>query len=259
MKYQIPKTFMGKPVEGSLERVLAGLNKNQQAPSQTSPLVNAPDLQGYIFVPSINLYVAKERTYKGLNWYQTHEELQKENLRMPTIPQFIEYLKFLQSQHQDRNEAQTILDEILKIGNWRAEWLDARFEKSGSDLLYCFNHKIANNQIISRDSQKLEPCLREDCWADIFGSANSQGLPNEKLGNSYEQGKNAYFYFPRENFVARFGAYSGRAYLNCYRDPTGTYSSLGVRGCLSAEGAQFCNGNQKINNIAELQAATPKN
>ena len=50
MKYEIPKTFMGKPVAGSLERVLASLNGNPQNPLQTQnnlPPTNI-DLSKYI-------------------------------------------------------------------------------------------------------------------------------------------------------------------------------------------------------------------
>jgi len=238
MKYEIPKTsIMGKPVQGSLERVLAGLNKDPQIqPSQIQPLVNAPNLTGYVFVPSINLYVSKERTHTGLNWNQTHETLQSEGLRMPTIPQFLVYLKFLQNGHQDRNEAQGILDDILKVGNWRGEWLDAKFKYLNGQMSIFYNHVLdqdgnlmAQNEVLTLDY------LKEDCRADVFGSANSQGLPTRKLGNSYEQGKNSYFWFPRDGAVAGFGAYSVRGYFNCYRDPTNAVSSLGVFAC--AEGA----------------------
>jgi hypothetical protein len=235
MKYQIPKIFMGKPVAGSLERVLAGLNTSPQNPPQTPPLVNAPNLQGYIYVPSINLHVAKQRTHTGLNWNQTHETLQGEGLRMPTIPQFLEYLKFLQNGYADRNEGQLILDDILKVGNWRGEWLDARFTNENNVLYSDYHHIFVNGELKPQVHESLRDHLKEDCWADIFGSANSQGLPTQKLGSSYEQGKNAYFWYPRENRVARFDAVSDWAGLSCDWDPAGTGPSLGVFAC--AEGA----------------------
>jgi len=237
MKIQIPKTFMGKPVAGSLERVLAGLNTYPQNPSQTYSSVNAPNLSGYIYVPSIRLYLAKERTHPELNWYQTHEELQKEGLRMPTIPQFLEYLKFLQDGHNDRNEAQAILGDILKVGNWRGEWFDAGFKEINGQMTISYDHRIMNNVLKAQNENEvlLPDYLKEDCWADVFGSANSQWLPTRKLGSSYEQGKNAYFWFPRNGRVARFGAGSDWAGLYCYGDPTYTSPSLGVFAC--AEGA----------------------
>ena len=52
MKYQIPKTFMGKPIKGSLERVLAGLDKTPISnPSVTNPPIN--NLKEYIYVPNL--------------------------------------------------------------------------------------------------------------------------------------------------------------------------------------------------------------
>jgi len=235
MKYQIPKTFMGKQVAGSLERVLAGLNTNPPSPPQTPPLVNAPNLQGYIFVPSTGLYMAKQRTHGGLDWYKTHEALQNEGLKMPTIPQFLKYLGFLQTQHNDRNEAQAILDDILKVGNYRGEWLDAKFTNE-NNVLYCdYHHIFVNGELKPQVHESLKDHLEEDCWVDFLASANSQGLPTQKLGSSYEQGVNSYYWHPRENRVARFVADSDWASLNCYWVPTFVNSSLGVFAC--AEGA----------------------
>ena len=239
MKYQIPKTFMGKPVAGSLERVLAGLNgntNNPQNPPQTAPLVNAPNLQGYIFVPSTGLYMAKERTHLGLNWYQTHEELQKENLRMPTIPEFIEYLKFLDRGYPDRNEGQLILDEIKAVRNpWRSEWLDARFEKIKRKMNIHSMHKYSNGKLVSSKPEVLGKCLMKDKTPGIdldywLNNSTPQGLPDVNTPRG-----ELYFWYPREGSVAGFGAGSGRAGLGCFRDPAVVGSSLGVFAC--AEGA----------------------
>ena len=86
MKYEIPKTFMGKLVAGSLERVLAGLNgntNNPQNPPKRAPLANAPNLQGYIFVPSTGIYMAKERKKWETNLL--HGTMDYEELRTCTI------------------------------------------------------------------------------------------------------------------------------------------------------------------------------
>ena len=48
----------------------------------------------YIRVPSLNIDFSKERTLQGKNWYETHKELQSNGLSMPTIPEFIELLKY---------------------------------------------------------------------------------------------------------------------------------------------------------------------
>jgi hypothetical protein len=239
MKYQIPKTFMGKPVAGSLERVLAGLNGNtnnpQTQPPQIQPLANAPNVSGYIFVPSTGIYMAKERTHLGLNWYQTHEELQKENLRMPTIPEFIEYLKFLDSGYSDRNEGQLILDEIKTVRNpWRSEWLDARFEKVKRKMHIHSMHKYSNGNLVSSKSEVLEKCLMKDKTPGIdldnwLNNSTPQGLPDENTPVG-----ELYFWYPREGAVAGFVADSDWAGLSCGGSPACTIPSLGVFAC--AEG-----------------------
>jgi len=86
---------------------------------------------------------------------------------------------------------------------------------------------------LKKDSRDLEQCLIEDRYADF--DFNSQGLLIKPNGNSYEQGKNVYFWYPRQGSVARFYADSFRASLNCDRDPGNSDSGLGVFGC--AEGA----------------------
>ena len=235
MKYQIPKTFMGKPVAGSLERVLAGLNTDPNSGQGGNLPLDPSNLSGYIFVPSINLHVAKQRTHLGLSWYKTHEELQKENLKMPTIPQFLKYLKFLQDDcgYQNRSEAQIILNDVLKPRS-HGEWLDAKFLKIQDNLTISYNHKLDSNGNLKPDNNELLllDCLKENCWVDIFGSANVQGLPTRELGNNYEEGKNAYFLPPLNHMVvAWLGGDSSGVGLNCCGAPTGSLFSLGVFAC----------------------------
>ena len=48
----------------------------------------------FIYVPSINLYVRKQRTLQGKNWFDAHKELQGRGSRMLTPIQFVEFLKY---------------------------------------------------------------------------------------------------------------------------------------------------------------------
>jgi len=168
-----------------------------------------PELKDYIYVPSIKLYVAKERSFNGKDWYKCHEALKQEDARMLTIPEFVEFLKY------SKVKAPEVYEDITAVREpYRAEWLDGFFEKRKDGLYVLTQNKS--------QSEKLDDCLMEDCQADILGSANKQGLPTRKLNGFY-------YWYPRENSVARFIAYSGRAYLDCYVYPTYGYSSLGVR------------------------------
>jgi len=64
---------------------------------------------------------------------------------MPTIYHFTEYLKYLKNDYQDRDEAEIILDDILKTGDYRGEWLDAKFEKRKNGLYLLSDHRIENS------------------------------------------------------------------------------------------------------------------
>ena len=71
-----------------------------------------------------------------------------------------------------------------------------------------------------------------DGWAEL--SFSKQGLANKPSSkNSYVQGSNLYFWYPRENAVAGFCANSDGALLDCNRDPSFANSSLGVFACAS--------------------------
>jgi len=144
---------------------------------------DAHDLKDYIWVPSAEIYVAKQRTHLNLNWNQTHEQLNQEGLFMPTIPQFIEFIKYLKSQPNNQ-KYQQILDDILTIREpWRANWLDAYFEQRNDGMYVLTKNKTY--------AEKLEPCLTEDKTPGIslehwLNNSTKQGLPKPKC----EKGEN---------------------------------------------------------------------
>jgi len=175
-KIILPKTIFGAEVKGAMQRVLSGnkVSKNDiNLPAAPSPSIN-----GFVYVPSINLYVAKERSLHEKNWNQAHEELQKQGNQMLTIPDFWKFVDYLKNGYSDKNEAQRILDNLFKVGKWRAEWLDASFEKKGKDLYINSLHRFNNGDLTPQNSEKLEHCL-EDCYADL-NSINNQGLLTQK-------------------------------------------------------------------------------
>ena len=200
------------------EQRRAGIKDRNKKPKTQDTDGNQPtpkNISGFVYVPEIKLYVAKQRTHQDVDWNQTHEELAKENSRMLTIPEFVKFVNYLRNGYSDRDEAEQILDDILtKRHPWRAEWLDASFEITPQG-----NYILTKNKT-QRD--RLETSLMQDCEADIFGSANTQGLPT-KQGNEFN------YWFPRNNSVARFYASSLWVGLSCSRSPDGRLSALGVR------------------------------
>ncbi len=228
MKIQIPKTFLGVEIEGSMERVLS---QEKQQPIQIPTNSKQPDKNGFIYVPAIKLYVAKEKTLHGKDWYQTHKELHKQNLQMLTIPQYFEFIDYLKQNKNSIQEAEQILDEMLaKRDPGRAEWLDADFKVINKNLCINYNHRTINNKLTPQNSERLEDCIMKDSYVAI--EFNKQGLPIKKsIDSSYIQDKNIYYWYPRSdnNSVARFYANSVRAFLDCDRNPSFSNSSLGVR------------------------------
>ena len=207
---------------------------DEQSQNPINPQTNL-DKDNYIFIPSINLYVSKQRTYLDKDWNETHSLLHEENLRIPTIPEFIEFLKYT------RENEEELFKDITEVRNpLRRNWLDAKFSEKDGKMFIQYNHYIDNEgNLQARNTEILDNYLTEDRapgidLSDWLDNHNQFGLPTQ---NS-KQGDLRYW-SPRNGGVARFIAGSGYAYLNCYRIPSYGYSSLGVFAC--AEGAALEN------------------
>ena len=180
----------------------------------------------FIYIPSLNLYVAKERTLQGKNWFETHKELQLREERMLTIPQFVEFLKYAKSNFQE------IYNNITELRNlWRAEWLDADFKTKGKDLYINSNHVLdENGNILKYDSEILDKdTLMKDKGIDLenwLENPTSQGLPRKDVKKG-----SLYYWNPRSdnNSVVRFVADSDWSGLNCYWFPSYRDPERGVR------------------------------
>ena len=180
------------------------------------------------YIPAIGLYVSRNKFLHGKIWQECQEESHRQGLRIPTLPEFWAFINHHLS--QNTLESKAITDEVLKIGNWRAEHLDARFEQK-ADGMYMHYHVFNARGTIEETNIKLAPHLRESKFFDI-ASVNAQGLPSANSASAvrtYKQGKNANFYPPINEKVAGFNVVSVWANLSCCRESSGSYSSLGVR------------------------------
>ena len=226
MTFKLPATWMGEPVKGSLIKLL-GDEQNEKKPvskRQVPSAQTAPEKDGFVYVPSIKLYVAKERTLQGKNWNQAHRGLQRQGNQMLTIPQFFDFVSYLQGNSSACPERDQILDEILTHRYpWRSEWLDAKFFEKDGEMYIDYNHRIVGKRLTPQDTKKLEDCLRSNGHFDV-SSLNNQGMPTK---GSRKQ--DVYFYSPTDGAVAGFVAGSEWAILNCGRNPAYTNSLLGVR------------------------------
>ena len=115
-------------------------------------------------------------------------------------------------------------DEIWQVREpLRGEWLDAKFlDNNGMNILY--GHELDNRGNLKPNyNQPLEGCLAQDGLVEI-GSVNWQGMFTKASNKG-----NFSFYCPKNGKVARFGAGSDRANLNCNGNPTNLNDWLGVR------------------------------
>ena len=206
--------------------VLEGLDKLgvSYTPVKGSNSRNPSD---FIYVPSINLYVARERTLRGKNWFESHKELQNNEERMLTIPEFIEFLKYIKENHED------IYNDITEVrAPVRAEWLDADFKMKNGNLYINSNHVYQNGILVPQTSEILRantlmknktPGISLEDWLE---NPTRQGLPSKKTKSG-----DLYYRHPMNDnsSIAKFDADSYSVYLSCNKYPFYGGQDLGVR------------------------------
>lgn len=186
------------------------------------------DPDDFVYIPSTELYVAKHRTLYGKNWSEAHKELQSQGSRMMTVPEFVDFLRYLKEHDEGIYK-----DIARERSTWRAEWLDANFKFIDRKLYVNSNHIHKNGKLVSEDSKLLDkhilmedklPGISLESWL-IDGGHTKQGFPTEnvKLGGLYYQ-------YPRKDAVpvVMFEADSG-SYLSCGRNPFDSLPMIGVR------------------------------
>ncbi len=259
MTIKIPDNYMGKPIKGSLERVLANAPVIIDPTPAIQPMrnptpANINDPQNYIILPGQSygnysypdLLVAMDRTHNNKNWNDCHTALDQENAFMLNPRQFVDFLNVLRSGNAydgrgspaDSQKVESMLDEILTVRSlWRSEWLDAKFESRGGTLgigskMYIksgHSQTIISNTTLKSVDEPLTDYLKSDKTPGIdldswLSNANEHGLPKANISDG-----SLYYWSPRNGKVVGFYAYSGGADLGCGRGPSSSYSSLGVR------------------------------
>ncbi len=182
------------------------------------------------------LLVSMKRKHFGLNWYQAHEALHKEDSFMLNIRQYLDLLILLKSgdvydgigNKLDQTRLDILLNDMLERRDpYRAEWLDADFKVIDGVLHINYDHRTINDQLKPQSSKPLGgDCMMEDCYVEPLISADVQGLP---IGKS--MGREIYYRHPRRNnhSVAKFGASLDEVALVCDATPLDSVAYLGVR------------------------------
>lgn len=179
------------------------------------------------YVPSINLWVAKEKTLFGETWFNSHKMLQEQGQRMLNLREFVEYLKYQRENNPD------IYRGIIEVRSpRRLEWLDADFKMKDKKLYLNTNHILENGELIPQYSKPVTkntlmknktPGISLEAW---LNNPTAQGLPRKNINKG-----DLYYLAPMDdnNSVAGFNAGVGWASFNCDWGPSYRYSDLGVR------------------------------
>lgn len=213
MKIKLPDNFMGISTAEALERALEEKVQEQTIPIETKSSVN---LDGYIYVPTISLYVSRERAFQDKNWFDVHKELKKEGCRMLNLFEYIKFLEHVRTNNPD------IYEDITAVRKpTRGEWIDAFFEQRKDEMYVLTDNKTKSEKLDSYLSNDKTPGIDLESW---IKSPTKQGLPKSNIKDG-----SLYYWAPENGCVARFYADSDRANLGCGRDPRGSYGWLGVR------------------------------
>jgi hypothetical protein len=208
---------VSKPIA---EQVLRDYDAGLISLNSPEPLTD----DGFIYVPSLGLYVSSEKRLFGKNHSECNKILHSNNEKMPTLSEEIEFLKYCRIFYPQ------IYKEITEVRSpWRAEWLDDDFKLEGRNLVV-YSHSFDRKGNIIKKHKKLDKDIlisetpsgiSLDNW--INKAHTNQGFPS----NDSEQG-NFYYKSPKKDSVAALTAYSGRAFLG-YRPSDDSDSKLGVR------------------------------
>ncbi len=192
--------------------------------------VQGVNLADYILLPSHDIYVAKERTLQGKDWYKTQAAVHKQDARMLTLREFADFLLLLRSGNAEdglgnkisKTELDNLNLDITEVRDpYRAEWLDAKFEEKNGVMHVNYNHKTKGKKLEAVNSEPLETCVMKNCKVEL-ASFNRQGLP-------LNEGTDFNYWYPINERVARFDGVAGRADLGCYGGPLNSGPGLGVR------------------------------
>ncbi len=176
----------------------------------------------FIYVPSIKLWVAKEKTYFK-NWDEGWEDLEKQGLGMLPPLEFIKFLKYCKD-----NSPEIYQDITRKKEPWRAEWIDAYFEQRADGMyIWTMNktkaEKLSHKTLMKFCHHSFGPDSRISLDDFLNKHHTRQGLPTKKTKPG-----NLSYLPPSENSVAVFFAAPKDIQFGCMADIVQTSFNIGV-------------------------------
>ncbi len=135
------------------------------------------------------------------------------------------------------DERAYIFNDITEKRNpYRAEWLHVEFKEKGKKLYITTPRIQSDGKVIIQEEELDKDTLMEDkkpgiSLEDWLKNPTLQGFPRKKI-----KAGALFYWFPRNNTVARFYADSDRVGLDCDGDRRFSDPCLGLRPILTAEG-----------------------
>jgi len=227
---------------------IQGIEMSKGVDPQAYALIQEASTEGNIEDYSANSAISMTQGFNGLNYTDSQVEVLKAGLVIPTPARFMPHLRNANEALKGKGVLYDASGNLIEGDRLKGYldtlnrncwvWLNAGFAKGTGfknlDLMTVSG--LVLNEGLHESRVPLEDCLEQDCWADLE-SLNKQGFPTKKspIGDKYEPGRTAYFWYPRDGSVARFSAGSNWAGFNCGRYPANRDDALGV--FTSTEGA----------------------
>jgi len=196
----------------------------------------------FVHIPQTNILISRYPVFgkkDNLSWEQTHYELDKRGLFMPTPSIIMGYLRALNKANSlantflfDENDKVLYRYETNKLCEYFFEgvsfdgvkdsnfstWVDAKFiknEKMHGALDIVTDHRVVDGKLEGKRTV-LERCLDEEGFATL--NYNSQGLLIDKSVNqNYATGMNIRFAPPKEGRYAHLFYYNLARKELCFR------------------------------------------
>lgn len=232
IKPYIPRIDLEEILRASAKKIEAN---QERASGRKTPEIITQNIDGFFYVPSIRLYLAKERSLNNENWNSAIDKIYNQGIiiteqraEMPTPFEFMTGLIYVLDNEAipdlAKEERTKFLNDVLGLKNtYRGNYLNARFEGNAVETA------ITKNGKLDWKKEPLDNCLQKYCYADLR-KINSQGLfTTESIKQEYIKGETAYFWKPVDGAVAGFDAVLDRAYFICGRYPGYSDAALGVR------------------------------
>ena len=135
----------------------------------------------FVFVPSVGLYVTKEKVLLGENRIDAQKILHPNNKKMLAPFEFKEFLKYAKQNYKE------VYDKITKQGDsYRAEWIDGSFRLGGKSFFIDYHsfdeegNVISKSEILDADTlmKDMSPGISLEGWLE---DSTKQGLPRDTI------------------------------------------------------------------------------